>query len=227
MSTTVVIEPAVPESRAGGAVLVPLALLAGTGLWAAVRALTDQDDTSGRLLEKSREQLREERWATMTLRSTDLDRFTRSAREARYLATPVGAGGVRLTAERGAAVWAARTPEGLRLVGTEASLRQLAVANTTSRAAEFLRARGFRVEAMRTKTGETCLVGRSPDARAVSIGVAASGAASVDPVGFKGPECDGFVRDLSAALEGSIVQASRKPEYFGAASITPGAVRNG
>lgn len=221
MSTTVVISPVAASGVAGSAVL-PLALVVGTGLWAAARAMAAQDEVCAKLLAKSREDLRRERLASIELRTADIERLTRSALEARFQATPLPRGGVRLVGGSGHPVWAARTPNGIQLIGGETSLRCLLVANTASRVAEHLRSRGLQVETGRTRTGEITLVGKGVGAQAVEITVEASGEAQVDLGGFRGKECEQVVRDLATAIEGTITRFCPKPEYYGGAAVKVG-----
>ncbi len=211
MSTVVVVTPFVT--------FTPLAVAAGAG-WVMVQALAAQDVACARLLERSREELRRERWAAVTLRSSDLERLLRSAREARFRASSL-ASGVRLTSDTGQPVWAARAGDGLQLVGREEALRPLLAADTRSRAVEFLRGRGFQVDATMTASGETRIDARQEGSRAVTIEVSSRGEATVDPRGFRGPECETFTRDLGAALGGTIVRACRKPEYYTGVTSAP------
>ncbi len=217
MSTTVVISPV--AAGAAGAGIASLVLGVGTGVWAAVQALTAQDETCRRLLAKSREQLRRERLAMAELSTTNLERLTQSALEAKFRPTPLPGGGVRFAAGPDP-VWATRTPTGILLVGGEAALRRLLVANTTSRAVEHLKARGLRVETARTRSGAISLVGRSTGRQAIQVHITSSGEAHVDLDGFQGKACEQVVRDLATALEGTITRFCPKPEYYGGAAVT-------
>lgn len=221
MSNTVEINTGIPVAALAGAAIAPVAI-AGALAFGVIRALATDDPQCAELLRKSREALRRERWATIELRSADLGRLVRSAREARFSASPLAADRVRLTGAHEAPVWAARTPSGMRLVGNEAVLRELVTRHTASRAEEFLRSRGFDVEMARTLSGELRLLGKSGGPKAVKVAVGTAGETSVDPLGFKGPECETFVRDLSAAIEGTITSVRRKPEYWAAPGITLG-----
>jgi hypothetical protein len=221
MSTTVVISPVAASGVAGSAIL-PLALVVGTGLWAAARAIAAQDETCAKLLAKSREDLRRERLAMLELRSADLGRLTRSALEARFQATSLPGGAVRLAEGSRVPVWAARTADGIQLMGEEASLRRLLVANTASRAVEHLRSRGFQVETGRMRTGETALVGRPGAGQGVEVVIGSSGEAHVDLTGFRGKECERVARDLATAIEGTITSFCPKSEYYGGAAVKVG-----
>jgi hypothetical protein len=219
MSTTVVITPAIAASAGAGAALVPLAAIVGTALWAAARAAA-HDPACAELLERSREQLRRERLATIELRTTDLERLRRCGVEARFEARAIARDSVRLSAGD-EPVWAARTESGIRLIGDEAALRRLLVANTTSRVVEFLRGRGLEVET-RDVGRELVVVGRGSGRRAVEVAVGGTGEARVDLKNFAGKECEREVRDLAAALEGTITSFCPKPEYYGTAAVRAG-----
>jgi hypothetical protein len=108
------------------------------------------------------------------------------------------------------------------LIGDEAELRRLLIANTASRAAEHLRSRGFQVEMGRTRTGELTLDGRPGGTQGVEITIESSGEARVDLTGFQGKGCEQVVRDLATAVEGTITRFCPKPEYYGGAAVKVG-----
>lgn len=222
MSNTVTIEPAVPVGGGSSAVVIPLALAVGTALWVAVRAAIGTEEECRPWIEGGREELRRQRLATLELRTADLSRLVNAGSEARLSAIQLPTGSVRFSASTGERVLAARTATGLRLVGEEGALRSLVVANSVARTRDFLASRGFQIDVARGRAGEVTLVGRNPDAKTVTVGVASTGQATVDSAGFKGRECEGFVRDLSTALEGTMTQFCPKPEYYGGAAVTVG-----
>lgn len=221
MSTTVTVSPAVTTPTSATGLLLPLALV-GAGLWAVARAIAAQDETCARLLVKSREDLRQERLATLELRSEDLARLARSAREARLFTSALPGGSIRLRAEHGHPVWAMRTPTGIQLMGGEAAIRRLLIANTTSRAVEALRARGFQVVATPTARGGVGLVGKGVGRQVITVSVGGSGEARMDLQGFQGKTCEGIVRNLATAMEGTITDFRLKPEYLSSAPVTVG-----
>jgi hypothetical protein len=213
MSTNVIISPvAAATGTTAAAGILPLVVAAGA-VWAVSRALAAHD------LEKSREELRRERLMTMQLRTADLDRLARSASEERLSVTPLSHDSIRLGSGHREHLWALRTPEGIRLVGHEESLRRLVRANTVSRAVEHLQARGFRVNVARRECGEIKISAAGQGRRVVQVAVGGSGEATVDPQNFEGRECEGFVRDLAAAIDGTVVSFCPKPEYWSAAPV--------
>jgi hypothetical protein len=221
MSTTVTVSPAVTTPTSPNGVLLPLALV-GAGLWAVARAIAAQDETCARLLAQSRADLRQERLATLELRSVDLARLARSAREARFFTSALPGGSLRLRAEQGHPVWAMRTPTGIQLLGGEAAMHRLLIANTTSRAAEALRANGFQVVATQNARGRVGLVGKGVGRQVVTVSVGGSGEARMDLQGFQGKACEGIVRNLATAMEGTVTDFRLKPEYHSSAPVTVG-----
>ncbi len=59
--------------------------------------------------------------------------------------------------------------------------------------------------------------GSAPLLSGVVVGRA--GEAKVDPKNFAGRECEGVVRDLAAAIDGTIVSFCPKPEYHNPAPV--------
>lgn len=218
MSTNVIITPVAAATGITAAGILPLVLAAGA-VWAVSRVLAATDAEYAALVEKSREELRRERLATMQLRTTDLDRLVRSAGEAQFRMTPLAAGSVRLQTGAHERIWLVREPEGLRLVGHEPALRRLAVANTTSRAVEHLQTRGFRVTQKRQRSGEIQISAAGRGREVVQVVVGGNGEAKVDPQHFAGRECERVVCDLAAAIDGTVVNFCPKPEYFNAAPV--------
>lgn len=219
MSTNVIITPvAAAAGTTAAAPILPLVLAAGAVLAVGV-ALAATDEEYAALVKKSREELRRQRLATMQLRTTDLDRLVRSAGEARFHMTPLPNGSVRLRTGPQETLWAVRMPDGIRLVGHEHALRRLAVANTASRAVEHLETRGYRVTTARQRSGEVRLTAAGRGREAVQVVVGGSGEATVDPQYFTGRECEGVVRALAAAIDGTIVKSSPKPEYWRTAPV--------
>lgn len=80
MSNTVEINTGIPVAVLAGVAIAPVAI-AGALAFGVIRALATDDPQCAELLRKSREALRRERWATIELRSADLGRLVRSARE--------------------------------------------------------------------------------------------------------------------------------------------------
>lgn len=218
MSTNVIITPAAAATGITATGILPLVLAAGA-VWAVSRVLAAMDAEYAALVEKSRDELRRQRLATMQLRTTDLDRLVRSAVEARFRMTPLSNGSVRLRIGPRDTLWAVRMPEGIRLVGHEHALRRLAVANTASRAVEHLRARGYRVTTAPQRSGEVRISAAGRGREAVQVVVGSSGEATVDPQHFTGRECEGVVRDLAAAIDGTVVKSCPKPEYWSTAPV--------
>ena len=219
MSTNVIISPvAAAAGTTAAAPILPLVLAAGAVL-ALGMALAATDEEYAALVKQSREELRRQRLATMQLRTTDLDRLVRSAGEAQFRMTPLAAGSVRLQTAARERIWLVRKPEGIRLVGHESALRRLAVANTTSRAVEHLQARGFRVTQKRQRSGEIQISAAGRGREVVHVAVGGSGEAKVDPQHFAGRECERVVRDLAAAIDGTVVNFCPKPEYLTAAPV--------
>src|SRR2546422_4188241 len=165
MSNTVTIEPAVPVGGGAGAVAIPLALVVGTALWAAVRAAIGTEEECRPWIESGREELRRQRLATLELRTADLPCLVNAGSEARLSAVQLPTGSVRFSASTGEQVLAARTATGLRLVGEEGALRSLVIANSVARTRDFLASRGFQIDIARVRAGEVTLVGRNPDAK--------------------------------------------------------------
>jgi len=223
MSTNVIITPVAAAAGTAAAPLLPFivagAAIAGVGLFLAA---TDKEYAA--LRKKSREQLRAERWASMQLRTTDLDRLMRSARDVRFEMQSLSRDALRLQSTSREPVWAVREPEGIRLIGREDSLRHLAVAHTTSRAIEHLHGRGYRVKTTIKRPGEVHISAAGQDHRVVNVTVAGHGEATVDPQHFAGRECEKMVRDLAAAIEGTVVKFCPKPEYFSTAPVKVGGV---
>ena len=219
MSTNVIITPVVAAAgTTAAAPILPFVLAAGAVL-AVGMALAATDEEYAELVKKSREELRRQRLATMQLRTTDLDRLVRSADEARFRMTQLSDGSVRLRTGSRETLWAVRVPEGIRLVGHEHALRRLAVANTASRAVEHLQARGYRVTTAPQRSGEIRISAAGRGREAVQVVVGGSGEATVDPQHFIGCECEGMVRDLAAAIDGTVMNFCPKPEYWSTAPV--------
>ena len=218
MSTNVIITPVAAAAGTAAAPILPLVLAAGAVL-AVGLALAATDEEYAALVKKSREELRRERLATMQLRTADLDRLVRSAGEAHFRMTQLSNGSVRLRSGPGETLWAVRMAEGIRLVGHEHALRRLAVANTASRAIEHLQARGYRVTTVPQRSGEVRISAAGRGREAVQVVVGGSGEATVDPQHFTGRECEGVVRDLAVAIDGTVVQSCPKPEYWSTAPV--------
>lgn len=219
MSTNVIITPmAMAAGTTAAAPILPLILAAGAVL-AVGLALAATDEEYAALVKQSREELRRQRLATMQLRTTDVARLVRSAGEAQFRMTPLAAGSVRLQTGSHERIWLVRKPEGIQLVGHENALRRLAVANTASRAVEHLQARGFRVTQKPQRSGEIQISGAGRGREVVQVVVGGSGEAKVDPQHFAGRECERVVRDLAAAIDGTVVRFCPKPEYFNAAPV--------
>jgi hypothetical protein len=219
MSTNVIITPA--AAVAGTAVVVPLlpyilagAAIAGVGLFIAAT-----DKRYAALRSKTRERLRDERWATMRLTTRDLDRLVRSARESEFNATSISPEAIRIETNLREPVWLVREPEGTRLIGQEQALRRLSIANTKSRALEHLKGCGYRVKTTTRPSGEIHISAAGQGRRVVDVVVSGHGEATIDTKHFNGRECDRVVRDLAAAIEGTIVKSCPKPEYFNAAPV--------
>jgi hypothetical protein len=226
MSTNVIITPVAAATGVSAVGILPLVVAVGA-VWAVSRALEATDAEYAALVEKSREDLRRERLATIQLHTTDLDRLVRSAGEARFRMTPLAAGSVRLRTGPRETLWAVRTPDGISLVGHEQTLRRLAVANTTSRAVEHLRARGYRVTTAQQPSGEIRISAAGRGREAVHVVVGGSGEATVDPQHFAGRACEGVVHDLAAAIDGTVVSFCPKPEYWTAVPVKVGGVTRG
>ena len=224
MSTNVVITPV--AAGVAAAAILPLVVAAGA-VWAVSRVLAETDAEYAALLEKCRDERRRDRLATMQLRSADLERLVRSGREARFQTTALPNGSVRLRTSPQEALWAVPTPEGIRLVGHEQALRRIAVANTTSRAVEHLQARGYRVATTLHGPGDVRITATGRGREVVKVAVGSSGDATVDPQHFSGRECEGVVRDLAAAIDGTIVKSSPKPEYWHTTPVKVGGVTRG
>lgn len=222
MSSTAVISPVAPTTGVAGTAIVPLALLVGTALWAAARAIAAADPKCAEFLNKSREDLRRERLAIVDLRTCDFDRVVRAAREASFRTESLQGGATRVSGPGETPVWMTRTPSGVRMVGSEASMQRLLIANTASRAAEHLLGRGFRVQLTRTGSGEVTLLGKGGGTQALKVRVSGAGEASVDMEKFQGKECEEVVHGLATAIEGSITSFCRKPEYFAAPPVKIG-----
>lgn len=218
MSTNVIITPVAAAAGVTVTGILPLVLAAGA-VWVVSRALADTDAEYAALVEKSREELRRERLSTMQLRTADLDRLVRSAGEAHFSMTQLSNGSVRVRTGPRETLWAVRMPEGIRLVGHEHALRRLAVANTASRAVEHLQARGFRVTQKPQRSGEIRISAAGRGREVVQVVVGGSGEAKVDPQHFAGRECERVVRDLAAAIDGTVAKFCPKPEYFNAAPV--------
>jgi len=219
MSTNVIITPvATAAAGTAAAPILPWIMAAGA-LWLVGRALAASDEEYAALMEKSREDLRRERLATMQLQSTDLQRLTRSAREAQFQPKSLSSGAVKLNGSPREPVWAVREPAGIRLVGNEQALRRLVVANTASRAVEHLEGKGYRVKTTPRRSGEIHISANGCGREVVDVVVGGSGEATVDPKHFTGRECENVVRDLATAIEGTVVKSCPKPEYFSAAPV--------
>ncbi len=214
MSTTVVIRPAVSKEVVSEE--------RGDEGWKRIRsalnAIAGRDPACEKLLAQTRNDLRRERLAALTLRSFDLRRLTQSARESRFTHRQLDAGRIRLATPTGAILWAARTPDGLRLVGQEQAIRSLLVANTASRALEHLRSRGLDVTVRRSVNGELSIAGAGIQKRKIDVTVRPNGEAKVEPANY-GKSCGQQVNDLAHAVEGEIAYFKPKPEYFGGATV--------
>ena len=218
MSTNVIITPVATAAGTAAAPILPLVLAAGAVLAVGI-ALAATDEEYATLVKKSREELRRQRLGTMQLRTTDLDRLVRSAGEAHFRMTPLAAGSVRLQTGAHQRIWLVPKPEGICLVGHEPALRRLVVANTTSRAVEHLQAGGYRVKTALRRNGEIQISAAGRGRQVVQVVVGGSGEATVDPQHFAGRECEGVVRDLAAAIDGTVVTFCPKPEYFNVAPV--------
>lgn len=216
MSTNVIITPV--AQAAGVAIAAPI-LLAGVAVAGVGLFLAATDEKYAALRKKTRNQLRDERWASMQLRSADLDRLMQTARDVHFDMTPLSREAVRLQTASHEPVWAVRDEEGIRLIGREQSLRHLAVAHTTSRAIEHLQGRGYRVKTSTKRSGEVRISAAGQGRRVVDVVVGGHGEARVDPQHFPGRECEGVVRDLATAIEGAVVKSCPKPEYFAVAPV--------
>jgi hypothetical protein len=218
MSTNVIITPvAAAAGTTAAAPLLPF-ILAGAAVTGVGLFLAATDEQYAALRKKTREQLRDERWASMQLRTTDLDRLIRSACDVQFETKPLSREAVRLQTTSREPVWAVREPGGIRLIGHEHSIRDLAVAHTTSRAIEHLQARGYRVKTTKRR-GEVQITAAGQGRRVVDVVVTGHGEATVDPQHFAGRECEGVVRDLAAAIDGTVVNFCPKPEYFNVAPV--------
>src|SRR5262249_15119795 len=116
-------------------------------------------------------------------------------------------------------IWLIREPDGIRLVGQEDSLSRLTVANTRSRIVEHLHGRGQRVKTTTKPSGEVHITATGEGRRVINVVVRGHGEAKIDPQHFSGRECEGVMRDLAAAIEGTIVRSCPKPEYFNPAPV--------
>lgn len=219
MSTNVIITPvAAAAGTTAAAPLLPFILagaaVAGVGLFIAA---TDKQYAA--LRTKTREQLRDERWASMQFQTKDLDRLVRSARDNEFKAMSLSADATRIETTLREPIWLIREPEGVRLIGQEHALSRFAVVNTKSRAVEHLEQRGYRVKTVTKPTGEVHIAAAGQGRRVVDVVVNGNGVAKIDPKHFSGRECEGVVRDLAAAIEGNIVKSCPKPEYFNATPV--------
>lgn len=205
MSTSVTIEVVAAIGSVLGAVLI-------------------DDAECQRMLEQARLEQRAQRFANLTLKTFDLGRLAQSAREARF--------GVRETKDwlridvpgQRDPVWAARTSTGIAMVGGAETADRVKVANSVSRLTQTLASKGATLA--RVPSGSrgrnTEFEAVMPDNRRLKIAVTPSGNAVVDAVNHLGPECERVVRDLAAAMEGTITSSRRKPEYFGSAAVEVG-----
>jgi hypothetical protein len=225
MSTNVIITP-VATAAAGTAVapILPFIAVAGA-LWLLHRAVAATDEEYGRLLEQSRDGLKQERLMTMQLRTEDLGRVCRSGREMQFSMTRLSPESAKLRTETREPVWVVREPQGVRLVGSAHALRRLAVANTASRSIEYLQGRGFHVKAATKRSGEVFISAAGQGRQAVELVVGNAGEAKVDLQHFAGRECEGVVRGLADAIEGSVVSARPKPEFYAVAPVKVGGVK--
>ena len=209
MSTTVTINPVVS---------VCAATVAGIG--ALLGAVLIDDADCQRMLEQVRQDERAQRFASISLRSSDLARLAQGAREAQF--------SVRETKDwlridvpgQRDPVWATRTQEGIAIAGGARTIEQVSVANTVSRLTQMLASRGATVARVPARAGgrDVEFVATAADNRQLLIDVKPSGEAVVDAVNHRGPECETVARDLAAAMEGEITSFSRKPDYFGGVS---------
>src|SRR5262245_53597055 len=145
MSTNVIITPlATAAGTTAAAPLLPFILagaaVAGIGLFIAAT-----DKRYAALKTKTREQLRDERWASMQFQTKDLDRLVRSACDNEFNATSLSPDASRIETILSEPIWLIREAEGVRLIGEESALGRFAVANTKSRAVEHFERRGYRV----------------------------------------------------------------------------------
>jgi hypothetical protein len=213
MSTTITVTPVAATSVGLGSVIAPLAM-AGIGLWAAARVLAAHDQECRRLLDETRDELRDERLAAIQLRTPDLDRLVQSVGEAKLASRFVSDRAIRIDSA-GEPVWAMRTAGGVAVFGREAAVHRVLVANTISRVVEHLSRQGFTFDTGRKTPDSVNLVASGPRREVIDITVSKAGEAIVDPLNYSGPACERAVQDLAAAVDGLITQSCRKPEYFG------------
>lgn len=215
MSTTVTISP---TSEGNGVANVAAAGVAALG--AALAAVLTDDAECQRMLAQVREEQRAARLASANLRTPDLARLAQSAREANFTVR-AGRDWLRIDVPGQAPVWVAKRETGLALAGGREALQRVLVANTVSRLSQPLAARGFTVGQAPARRGrnDVELIAKAADNREIRVSVAASGDATVDPLNYHGTECDPLVKDLAAAVDGTITSYCRKPEYFGGGTV--------
>jgi len=216
MSTTVTISP---NSDGSGIAALAAGSVAVVGsVFAAV--LTD-DAECKRMLEQARQEQQAQRLASVNLRTPDLRRLAQSAREAHFTVLE-GRNWLRIDVPgQRVPVWVAKRDSGVTLAGGRETLQQVLVANSVSRLSQPLVQRGFTLRGVASQK-DFELVATNQDNLQLRITVASSGDATVDAVNYHGKECEEVVKDLAAAVDGSITAYHHKPEYFGGACVRIG-----
>jgi hypothetical protein len=219
MSTTVTINPSTD-----GVGVIPVAAAGVSAIGSLLGAVLTDDAECRQMLEQARLEQRAQRFASIKLRTSDLARLAQGAREAQFSVRETKNWlRIEVPGQRDP-VWAARTPDGIAIVGGAETAGRVSVANTVSRLTQILASRGSSVAPVASRSGsrEVEFVARSSDNKQLKIAVMPSGEAVVDAVNHRGPECEQVARDLAAAIEGTITSFCRKPEYFGSAAVRVG-----
>jgi hypothetical protein len=218
MSTTVTVSPS-----ADGTGLVPLVGAALAGVATVFVAALSDDAECRRMLEAARNEQRAQRFASIRLRTMDLCRLAQSAREAN-LNVREGNGWMRIDVAGHDSVWATRTPTGVTIAGGSGSMSQVLVANAVSRLTQTLTSRGSTLKPVRQRSAAHPVefVATGADRKQIHVAVTPAGEAIVDALNHHGPECETVVRDLAAAMEGTITSSCRKPEFFGGMGVRIG-----
>ncbi len=212
MSTTVTISPS-----ADGVGLIPVAAGAVAAVGSLLGAVLTDDAECKQMLEQARREQRAQRFASISLRTSDLGRLAQSAREAQFTVRE-HQDWVRIDVPgQRDPVWAARTAAGIAIVGGAESVGRVSVANSVSRITQTLALRGSTMTRVASRPGgrDVEFVATAPNNRQLKIAVTPSGEAVVAAVNHHGPECEQVARDLAAAMEGTVTSSCRKPEFFG------------
>lgn len=217
MSTTVTINPS-----ADG--VTPIAAGAVSTIGSLLGAVLTDDADCQKMLELARVEQRTQRFASIKLRTCDLSRLAQSAREAQF-SIRQGKDWLRIDVPgQRDPVWAARTPNGIAIVGGTESVGRVSMANSVSRLTQTLASKGLTVSRVPSRSGSRHVefVATTPDNKQLQIAIRPGGEAVVDAVNHRGPECEQIARDLAAAMEGTVTAYCRKPEFFGGGAVLVG-----